>query len=79
MIDAPQGSLGSHGYVATDPDLQALFIASGRGIRPGMVVDSVINLDVAPTAAALLGLEMPNPDGKVLTDFLTSAEAAPRR
>ena len=35
VVDAPAGSLGSHGYVASDPDLQALFIASGRNIKPG--------------------------------------------
>lgn len=79
VVDAPDGSLGAHGYVSTDPDLQALFIASGRGIKPGMVLDSVNNVDVAPTAAALLGLEIANPDGKVLTDILTSAEGALRR
>ena len=31
VIDAPEGSLGAHGYVATDPDLQSLFIAWGAG------------------------------------------------
>jgi len=70
VIDAPEGSRGSHGYVSTDPDLQALFIASGRGIRPGVTLDSVANVDVAPTAARLLGFELQNPDGKVLTQIL---------
>jgi predicted AlkP superfamily pyrophosphatase or phosphodiesterase len=79
VIDAPEGSLGTHGYVSTDPDLQALFIASGRGIKPGMVLDSVNNVDVAPTAATLLGLQIPNPDGTVLTDILTSGSSAMRR
>ena len=44
-----------------------------------MVLDSVNNVDVAPTAATLLGLQIPNPDGKVLTDILTSGSAAMRR
>jgi hypothetical protein len=70
VIDAPEGSLGAHGYIAADPDLQSLFIASGRGIRPGMVIDSVNNVDVAPTAATLLGLEMKNVDGRVLSEIL---------
>jgi predicted AlkP superfamily pyrophosphatase or phosphodiesterase len=69
-IDAPEGSLGAHGYVSTDPDLQSLFIASGRGIRPGVRLESVDNLDIAPTAARLLGLELKDVDGKVLTDIL---------
>ena len=46
---------GAHGYVSTDPDLQALFIASGRGIRPGTTLDTVNNVDIAPTAADTAG------------------------
>ena len=69
-IDAPEGSLGAHGYVSTDPDLQAVFIASGRGIKPGTTLDTVNNVDVAPTAAKLLGLELKNVDGRVLSDIL---------
>jgi predicted AlkP superfamily pyrophosphatase or phosphodiesterase len=71
VIDAPEGSLGAHGYVATDPDLQALFIASGRGIKPGVTLGTVENIDIAPTAAKLLGVDLKNVDGKVLTDILS--------
>ena len=70
VTDAREGSLGAHGYVATDPDLQSLFIASGRGIAPGVTLETVENIDVAPTAARLLGFEMPNVEGKVLTRIL---------
>ena len=74
VVDAPPGSLGSHGYLASDPDLQALFIASGRGIRPGIKLESVSNLDLAPTIARLLDLEMPAAKGKVLTEVLVSGK-----
>lgn len=70
VIDAPEGSLGSHGYVSSDPDMQALFIASGRGIRRGVRLDTVANIDVAPTAARLLGVALPAAEGKVLTPLL---------
>ena len=70
VVDAAAGSLGSHGYVATDPDLRALFIASGRGIRKGVVVDSVNTIDIAPTAAQLLGVSLPDVEGRVLADVL---------
>ena len=70
VVDAPAGSLGSHGYVATDPDLQALFIASGRGITRGARLESVSNLDLTPTIARLLNLQMPDAKGKVLTEIL---------
>lgn len=70
VVDAPATSLGSHGYVASDPDLQAIFIASGRGIRPGVTLDSVKNLDIAPTAARLLGLDLGAVQGRVLAEIL---------
>ena len=70
VADAAEGSLGAHGYVSTDPDLQSLFIASGRGIKPGVNLPTVNNVDIAPTAARLLGFEMKDVDGKVLTDIL---------
>jgi predicted AlkP superfamily pyrophosphatase or phosphodiesterase len=70
VLDAPAGNLGAHGYVATDPDLRALFIASGRGIRAGVALESVNTIDLAPTAARLLGVDLPNVDGLVLTEIL---------
>jgi predicted AlkP superfamily pyrophosphatase or phosphodiesterase len=85
VVDAPPGGLGSHGYLASDPDLQALFIASGRGIKRGVKLDSVSNLDLAPTIARLLNLQMPDAEGKVLTEILSpvsgpaaKAKTAPR-
>jgi predicted AlkP superfamily pyrophosphatase or phosphodiesterase len=72
VTDAAEGSLGAHGYVSSDPDLGAIFIASGRGIKPGVVLDSVRNLDLAPTMAQLLGLEMKDVEGTVLTAILTA-------
>ena len=71
VVDAPPGSLGSHGYLATDPDLRSLFIASGRGIRQGVKLESVDVLDLAPTMARLLGFEMTAVDGRVLSEILT--------
>lgn len=72
VIDAPEGSLGAHGYVSTDPDLRSLFIASGRGIKPGVTLDTIDNLDIAPTAARLLGVELKGVEGKVLTEILAT-------
>jgi predicted AlkP superfamily pyrophosphatase or phosphodiesterase len=50
---------GTHGYLNSDPDMQALFIASGAHIRHGIDVGSISNLRVAPTIAALLGISLP--------------------
>ena len=70
VADAVEGSLGAHGYVSTDPELQALFIASGRGIKAGVTLDSMRTIDLAPTMARLLGLELKDVDGRVLTEIL---------
>jgi predicted AlkP superfamily pyrophosphatase or phosphodiesterase len=72
VTDASEGSLGAHGYVASDPELGAIFIASGRGIKPGVVLDAVRNLDLAPTMAQLLGLEMTDVQGTALTSILSA-------
>ena len=73
VMDAPAGSLGAHGYIATDPDIQALFIASGRGIKAGVTLGAVRTIDIAPTAAQLLGIEMKDVEGRALSEILVSA------
>lgn len=65
--DAPRGA---HGYAPSQPLMGASFIISGRGIKKGIVLDEMSNLDVAPTAAASLGLEMKNVDGRVLKEVM---------
>ena len=58
---------GSHGYLASDPDLDAIFIASGYGVKAGAKLSEVRSIDVAPTIAKLLGLPLPTAKGKALT------------
>ena len=57
---------GSHGYPASDPEMDALFIASGYGVRAGALPAKISNLDVAPTIAKLLGVPLPSAKGKPL-------------
>ena len=61
---------GQHGYLNTDPDMDAIFIAWGYRIKPGARADRIRNVDVAPTIAALLGLELTAIDGRTLAEFL---------
>lgn len=61
---------GTHGYPSSDPEIDGIFIASGRGIRKGVVLPRMANLDVAPTLARLLGLQLPETDGRVLEEIL---------
>jgi hypothetical protein len=55
---------GSHGYLASDKDMDAIFIASGYGIPPGARLDRIANIDVASTIAKLLGVALPGSKGK---------------
>jgi predicted AlkP superfamily pyrophosphatase or phosphodiesterase len=65
-IDTKPERKGSHGHDPNLPDLHALFVAWGAGVQPGVKLGEIDNRSVAPTAARLLGIEMPNVEGKVL-------------
>jgi predicted AlkP superfamily pyrophosphatase or phosphodiesterase len=67
-----QGYLGTHGYPASDPELDGIFIAQGNCVKPGVVLPRVANLDVAPTIAQILGLQIPHAEGRVLAEVLQS-------
>jgi predicted AlkP superfamily pyrophosphatase or phosphodiesterase len=51
---------GTHGYRPEVPGMSALFLAVGRGARPGAELGTLRALDVAPTLLALLGLPLPD-------------------
>ncbi len=61
---------GSHGYSPFHPQMGANFVASGAGIKEGVVLEAISATDVAPTIAAVLGLEMKNTEGRVLKEIL---------
>jgi predicted AlkP superfamily pyrophosphatase or phosphodiesterase len=63
---------GTHGYLNTDPQMQAIFIASGADIPKGIRLGNISNLDVAPTIAALLGIEMKGTKGHAIEQIVKS-------
>lgn len=69
VIDAG-GSKGSHGHDPRPPYMHATFVAAGAGIRSGVKLEQVRNLDVAPTIARLLGVDLPTAQGRVLEEIL---------
>jgi predicted AlkP superfamily pyrophosphatase or phosphodiesterase len=69
--DIPAGAArGSHGYLNTDPEMQAILVAWGAGIKRGAKTAAKPNVDVAATIAKILGIELKGVEGKALTEFL---------
>ncbi len=61
---------GTHGYDPKNDALHATFIAWGSGIKPGVKIPFMRNIDVAPTVAELLHLTMPGVEGEPLREIL---------
>ncbi|WP_404547187.1 alkaline phosphatase family protein [Dyella jejuensis] len=61
---------GAHGYLDTDADMQALFIASGAHIHRGVKLGAISNLRVAPTIARILGVSLPAATAPPLTEII---------
>ncbi|PTX92309.1 alkaline phosphatase family protein [Opitutus sp. ER46] len=63
-------NVGFHGHLADTPEMNAIFIARGRGIKAGAKLEVIHNVDVAPTIMRLLGRDLSAPDGRVLWEIL---------
>lgn len=61
---------GAHGYINSDPEMNAILVAWGAGIKNGVKTGIKPNVDVAATIAKILGVEVKGIEGKVLTEFL---------
>lgn len=69
---AGSGQRGMHGSFGT-PDVHNTLIANGPSFRSGATVTGPSgNVDVAPTVALLLGLSMPQAEGRVLGEALAT-------
>lgn len=65
-----QAFRGTHGYCPDEPMMLASFVASGAGIRPLGAVPVIRMVDIAPTIAALLGVELPEAEGNPIMGIL---------
>lgn len=70
VINTIETVKGTHGHLPSEPGLGGAFVISGVGVKPGTVIDSIRNIDVAPTMAKLLGLDMKAVDGQVIETVL---------
>jgi predicted AlkP superfamily phosphohydrolase/phosphomutase len=61
---------GSNQYGRTgEHRLEGLFVAAGPGIRPGTLKREISILDFAPTFTNLLGVDLPEYDGRPIAEF----------
>ena len=65
---APSKQKGTHGYLPDVPEMRASFFVMGRGVAAGRSLGEIDMRDVAPTLAHLLGLRMPQADGRDVLD-----------
>ncbi len=63
--EAPQTG-GSHGYLASDPEMNPIFIVSGYRVAARGKWNGISNLDIAPTIARLLGVTLPLAKGRLV-------------
>ncbi len=77
IVDSEQAGVpkGNHGFISENRKMNALFVAAGVGLRAGVRLPEINNIDVAPTAAALLGLTLPEADGHPLAEALAPPSA----
>jgi arylsulfatase A-like enzyme len=68
-FESSAGQRGMHGSFGTS-DVHNTLIGSGPSFKAGPVTTPSGNVDVAPTVAYLLGLSMPQADGRVLDEAL---------
>lgn len=68
--ETPAIRRGSHGFLPFRPSMATGFIAAGPGVRAGGVLERIRLIDIAPTAARLLGIAAPVVEGRVVEEIL---------
>ena len=61
---------GMHGYCPDEPGIDAAFIASGSGIRALGAIPPIRMIDIGPSVAALLGINLADADGIAVAGIL---------
>lgn len=65
---------GDHGYVPDAPAMHTGLIIAGAGVAEGIAMPLARQVDIAPTAARLLGFTLPHAEGVAMVGVLRNAE-----
>lgn len=66
---------GDHGYMPDSRAMHTGLIAAGAGIQKGIAMPLARQLDIAPTAARLLGIDLPHAEGVAMVGILEGFNA----
>jgi len=67
----PHNRAAGHGYRPDTPGMETGLIAWGAGVRAGWVLPVTNTVDVAPTIATILGVDLPDADGRPIVGVFT--------
>ncbi|WP_066399179.1 alkaline phosphatase family protein [Cytobacillus eiseniae] len=62
--------LACHGFSPEKLDYTTFFLMSGKGVQPNEIVPFMHLVDIGPTLASLLGLNLGQTDGQVIEQFI---------
>lgn len=65
-MPAPGHYLGMHGYDPALPQMRSTFLIAGAGVPAGRNLGSIDMRDIAPTLARLMGVRLPQAQGRAL-------------
>ena len=68
FVDAPHETRGEHGFMLDCPQARTLLWLAGPGIRKGVRIREADLVDIAPTLARALGLDLPQAQGKAIPE-----------
>ena len=70
VVANPNSAAGAHGFLSSEPKMNAIFVVAGAGIKRGTKLTTVENIDIAPTIAQLLEVPLRSAAGRVLEEIL---------
>jgi predicted AlkP superfamily pyrophosphatase or phosphodiesterase len=68
LVTPSPSTKGTHGYDPALPEMKASLILSGKGVASGQRISNARLIDIAPSVAALLGINRPGIQGRALTN-----------
>lgn len=76
LHEHPKNMVSCHGFSPSKPNYTTFFLAAGKGIQSNQIIPHMRLVDIGPTLARLMGLDLGEIDGRIIEDFLALEETA---